>query len=177
MSFETHATRATTILEINEAPQLHPPARFEDAAPKNAARDNAAPLVSVGTQWIVDASGCDPLKLQSLDEIGDFCRSLIDSLGLHVIGEPASHRFASPHGVTMLYLLSESHLAVHTYPEHGLATFNFVCCRESADWPWEQEIRQRLGADHVSLQILRRGVWDSTITTPSNELSSTEALG
>ncbi|MCM2371479.1 S-adenosylmethionine decarboxylase family protein [Aporhodopirellula aestuarii] len=117
------------------------------------------PIVSVGTQWVVDASGCDPPTLQSLEIIGSLCQRVIDSLGLHVIGSPAAHRFAAPHGVTMLYLLSESHLAVHTYPEHGLATFNFVCCREHADWPWETELTRTLGASHVFLRVLRRGAW------------------
>jgi S-adenosylmethionine decarboxylase len=117
------------------------------------------PMVSVGTQWVVDACGCDPSRLQSLAMIGETCDALIHTLGLHVIGTPASHRFASPHGVTMLYLLSESHLAVHTYPEHGLATFNFVCCREQADWPWTAELRTRLNATHVDIRVLRRGVW------------------
>ncbi|TWT51795.1 S-adenosylmethionine decarboxylase proenzyme precursor [Allorhodopirellula solitaria] len=59
----------------------------------------------------------------------------------------------------MLYLLSESHLAVHTYPEHALATFDFVCCREDVDWPWDAELRAGLGARDVHVRRLPRGVW------------------
>ncbi len=126
-------------------------------------RVDAKPIVGVGSQWVIDASGCDIEKLQSLEAVATICQRVIDSIGLHVIGTPASHRFAAPHGVTMLYLLSESHLAVHTYPEHGLATFNFVCCREHADWPWEAELRAALGARDVLVRVMRRGVW-STLT-------------
>ncbi|MBB3206432.1 S-adenosylmethionine decarboxylase [Rhodopirellula rubra] len=129
--------------------------------------NDSAPIVSVGTQWVVDACGCDPIKLQSLETIGSICQQVIDSLGLHVIGSPASHRFAAPHGVTMLYLLSESHLAVHTYPEHGLATFNFVCCRDHAEWPWEDELPRVLGANHVFQRVLRRGTWSNEPATES----------
>tara|TARA_A100001391_G_scaffold204897_1_gene202353 strand:- start:1075 stop:1539 length:465 start_codon:yes stop_codon:yes gene_type:complete len=125
--------------------------------PSPNADDN--PIVSVGTQWVIDASGCELEKLQSVELIAAFCQRVIDSLGLHVIGTPASHRFDAPHGVTMLYLLSESHLAVHTYPEHGLATFNFVCCREHAEWPWERELQIALGARTVFIRVLRRGEW------------------
>lgn len=127
---------------------------------------DANPIVSVGTQWVIDASGCDPDKLQSLETIAAVCQRAIEGLGLHVIGLPASHRFAAPHGVTMLYLLSESHLAVHTYPEHGLATFNFVCCREHAEWPWETELRSALGADELFVRVLRRGVWSTRSQQP-----------
>ncbi|MFG0288488.1 MAG: S-adenosylmethionine decarboxylase family protein [Rhodopirellula sp. JB044] len=134
------------------------------------------PLVSVGTQWVVDASGCDPKKLQSLETIGSICRRVIDSLALTVIGDPASHRFAAPHGVTMLYLLSESHLAVHTYPEHGLATFNFVCCRDEAEWPWKAELGTSLGADDVCIRVLQRGTWHHHRERESDNASVMEAL-
>lgn len=127
------------------------------------------PIVSVGSQWVIDASGCDPDKLQSLQTIATICQRVIEGLGLHVIGIPASHRFGAPHGVTMLYLLSESHMAVHTYPEHGLATINFVCCREHADWPWETELRSALGADELFVRVLRRGVWSSHSQRPAAE--------
>lgn len=117
------------------------------------------PLVSVGSQWVIDASGCDSRHLQSMSRIRSICENVIQSLGLHVIGCPATHQFDAPHGVTVLYLLSESHLACHTYPEHSLATFNFVCCRDEADWPWREELSLRLGASQVSIRVLRRGVW------------------
>ena len=132
------------------------------ATPPNATmkttsdRSAAAPSISVGGQWIVDASGCDAKSLQSLATIQSICNDVIDSLGLKVVGEPQSHIFGPPHGVTALYLLSESHLAVHTYPEHAVATFNLVCCRETAVWDWQTQ-----------LQHLRRGALET------NEASDT----
>ena len=117
------------------------------------------PTISVGTQWVIDAAGCDPTNLTSVTKIREICDRVVNDLRLNVIGTPASHRFPKPHGVTVLYLLSESHLACHTYPEHGLATFNFVCCREEANWPWENELASKLGATNVFMRVLQRGVW------------------
>ncbi len=125
-------------------------------------RDPRRPCVSVGTQWVVDAAGCNASALQSLEMIQTICDDVVESLRLTVIGEPAAHRFASPHGVTLLYLLSESHLACHTYPEHGLATFNFVCCREEADWPWADKLRCILGATDVMIRVMHRGAWSTS---------------
>ncbi len=144
---------------------MHPPPR----------RSDAKPIVGVGMQWVIDASGCDSAKLQSVKTIAAVCQRAIDALGLHVIGTPASHQFDAPHGVTLLYLLSESHLAVHTYPEYGLTTLNFVCCRDQAEWPWEAELRSALGADAVFVRVLPRGVWSHS-TSPSAAESPAAAL-
>lgn len=133
------------------------------------------PTVSVGTQWVIDAAGCDPASLTSVGKIRGICDRVVDDLRLNVIGTPASHRFAAPHGVTVLYLLSESHLACHTYPEHGLATFNFVCCREEAAWPWENELALELGATDVFTRVLQRGVW-SELNRPADQATSESGL-
>ncbi|MCC9644928.1 S-adenosylmethionine decarboxylase [Rhodopirellula sp. JC740] len=127
------------------------------------------PVISVGGQWVVDAAGCEVAALQSLPLIQSICGEVIESLGLKVIGQPQSHVFGSPHGVTALYLLSESHLAVHTYPEHGIATFNLVCCREQADWDWRRQLTQRLRANHVDVRHLRRGAWNDAALCLAND--------
>ena len=44
----------------------------------------------------------------------------------------SSHEF-KPKGFTMMVLLSESHLAIHTYPEHNSLTFNLYSCRSPID--------------------------------------------
>jgi S-adenosylmethionine decarboxylase len=59
--------------------------------------------------------------------------------------------------VTGLVLLSESHLAVHTFTESRLATFSFFCCRPCADWPWDDRLREQLGAQSVVVRSVRRG--------------------
>lgn len=40
----------------------------------------------------------------------------------------ADHKF-SPQGYTLNVLLSESHLAIHTYPEHGSIYFGLYSCK------------------------------------------------
>jgi len=39
----------------------------------------------------------------------------------------------SPQGATVLVLLSESHLSIHTYPERGFAALDCYTCGETVD--------------------------------------------
>ena len=48
--------------------------------------------------------------------------------GFHVLGQ-VEHEF-SPMGYTKLWLLGESHLAVHTFPEEGKAYVELSSCNK-----------------------------------------------
>ena len=111
-----------------------------------------------GMETIVDATGCTPGALCDLTVMRRLCERIIGDLDLQVVGQPQWHAFPNPGGVTGLYLLSESHLACHTYPEYGLATFNLYCCRERVAWDWQRGLKQILGAQRVEIRIVPRGV-------------------
>ena len=116
------------------------------------------PLEGAGREWIVDASGCLLDRLRSLETMRTVCERAVRELKLQVVGQPLWRQFPEPGGVTGLYLLSESHLACHTWPESGLATFNLFSCRRRGDWPWAERLREMLGAESVSVRIAERGV-------------------
>ncbi|WP_442506551.1 S-adenosylmethionine decarboxylase family protein [Novipirellula sp. SH528] len=111
----------------------------------------------VGTEWIVDAYGCSASALQDLEIVSGICLDVITELGLRVVGQPQQHVFPGHGGVTAMYMLSESHLACHTYPEHRLATFNLYCCSDRPAWSWQQQLESRLGASEVVVRKVVRG--------------------
>ena len=115
----------------------------------------APPLV--GVEWVVEAFDCDPDRLRDRAKLQDLCDRLLKELDLHALGMTQWHTFPYPGGVTGLYLLTESHLACHTYPEHALATFNLYCCRPRSRWPWEKRLIEALGAERVIVRSLERG--------------------
>ena len=121
-------------------------------------------IPATGSEWIVDAFDCSVERLRDLSAVRDVCEQLLLDLDLKVVGKPQWHQFPGPAGVTGLYLLSESHLACHTYPEHRLATFSLYCCRAQSDWRWDSELRYRLDANSVSIrQIARGGAASATV--------------
>ena len=113
--------------------------------------------MKVGTEWLVDAEGCLPELLSDVGVMRRVCEQVIADLDLRVIGEADWHEFPPPGGVTGLFLLTESHLACHTYPESGIATFNLYCCRERPGWPWVERLKSYLGASSVTVRFAARG--------------------
>ena len=111
----------------------------------------------VGTEWIIDAENCDAESLRDPAKIRAVFARVIKDLGLKTVGEENWHKFEGEGGVTGLVMLTESHLACHTYPEHGIATFNLYCCRTRPEWDWEENLREMIGAKSVNIQKIVRG--------------------
>ena len=123
---------------------------------------NSNAPVLTGEEWIIDALGCNPDSLTSLPVMRRLMDDVVHDLGLNVVAVPLTHQFPSPSGtspggVTLLYLLSESHLAAHTYPEHGIATLNLYCCCHREPWDWQTELSSRLSATRVEVKQIPRG--------------------
>jgi len=117
----------------------------------------SSPCAPRGVEWIVDAQGCDASRLKQRSVLEPLLHAVVADLGLSIVGAPHWHAFPGHAGVTALYLLAESHLSCHTYPEHGLAAFNLYCCRQRPDWPWEARLADVLGARRVDVRRFERG--------------------
>ena len=111
----------------------------------------------VGTEWLIEATGCDAGALGDLACLHRIFVRILEELDLHIVGDPVWHKFPAPGGITGLALLTESHLACHTYPEWQTATFNLYCCRARPAWPWDERLREMLGATAVSVRQVERG--------------------
>lgn len=119
-------------------------------------RSEPAEGVGLGREFLIDASGCSPEALKSIETLQGVFDRIVAELHLHPVNQ-LWHVFPEPGGVTGLLLLSESHLTVHTFPEHRGATFNLYCCRPKPDWPWAERLREMIGAEHVHIRTEHRG--------------------
>jgi S-adenosylmethionine decarboxylase len=131
------------------------PAPSSTAAPARSLP--AGVLPHTGTEYVVDARGCDVEALRSPERLQRLFADVLADLDLHAVSPPTWHVFPGEGGVTGVVLLSESHLTIHTYPEARLAAINLYCCRPSAEWAWEDRLRVLLGADDVDVRTLPRG--------------------
>src|SRR6476661_406073 len=93
----------------------------------------------VGTEWLIEASGCNAVALRDENVLRGIFSAVMVDLGLRSVGS-VWHTFPGEGGVTGLVALTESHLACHTYPEYGTATFNLYCCRDRPAWSWNEQL-------------------------------------
>jgi S-adenosylmethionine decarboxylase len=109
-----------------------------------------------GIEWIVEAYGCTPESLSGLDALKALFARIVTDLELHPCGEDLWHQFPQSLGITGLCLLSESHLACHTFPEYGSLCLNLFCCRPRPEWDFRGHLKQIFGAQKVDVRRLER---------------------
>ena len=130
----------------------------------------------VGTEWLVEAEGCSPARLRDEALLRRLFDRVIADLGLKALNS-VWHKFPGEGGVTGLVALTESHLACHTYPEHGTATFNLYCCRTRPAWDWETNLKTALAASDVIITTVMRGDGNSQSKTqnPKSKMAGGDA--
>ncbi len=109
-----------------------------------------------GIEWIVEAYGCNPVSLSSLDTVKELFACMVRDLNLHPCGEAQWQQFPQSLGITGLCLLSESHLACHTFPEYGSLCLNLFSCRPRPEWDFSDHLRHIFGAQKVNVRCLER---------------------
>ncbi len=112
--------------------------------------------IGLGCEWVIEALDCDTSRLRDVSQLRELFEDLIRALDLHPVAETQWHQFPGHGGVTGLCLLSESHLACHTFPEYASMCLNVFCCRQRPDWDFEQYLRRKLGAQRVHVRRLER---------------------
>ena len=99
------------------------------------------------------------IKLKSFDEsivfIEDVAQEIINYLDLKVV-KKTSHLF-SPKGVTLAYILSESHLVIHTWPEFSTIHIDLVTCSPREINEFENSVRATLNPEEI-LELSVRSV-------------------
>ena len=83
-------------------------------------------LSTVMHQLLVDVWNLHPLLLDNPEAIDLIVRNALAVTSILVVSHNV-HSFTGQ-GLTLTYILSESHAAVHTWPEHGFAAFDFLTC-------------------------------------------------
>ena len=75
----------------------------------------------------IKVSEVDSALLNDADELQKMLRNVTELADLHSL-ESVMHQF-SPQGISAALLLSESHIAIHTWPESGVAYIAMTTCK------------------------------------------------
>jgi S-adenosylmethionine decarboxylase len=83
-------------------------------------------LKALGKHLLLELNGCDHKLLNDISFIKETMLLAAKESGATVLGE-SFHQF-SPQGVSGVIIIAESHLTVHTWPEHGYAGADIFTC-------------------------------------------------
>ncbi len=105
---------------------------------------------------LLELHQCDVALLNSPNELKEL---LLESVrrGQGTIVAEVFHTF-SPHGVTGVVVIAESHVAIHTWPEHDYAAVDIFSCGSKLDHAAIRDcIQAGLHAGRVESRELTRG--------------------
>jgi len=80
----------------------------------------------LGTHLLIDIDVADSEKLNDLKYVESMMRKAAIDAGASIID--VSTRKFEPQGVTVVIAVSESHLSIHTWPEHSYASVDIFFC-------------------------------------------------
>ena len=113
--------------------------------------------MTLGTEWLIDASGCDAATLANLDRMRAVFDRVIRDLDLHVLGEVAWHQFDHPEGVSGLALLA-NRTSVVTPILNWRRHIQSILLPQPRRWHWEPMLKEMLGATEVHVRVFERMV-------------------
>ena len=83
-------------------------------------------MSALGRHLLAEFTGCDAAPLADLERVTSAMLQAAEASGATIVTH-SFHHF-SPHGVSGAVIIAESHLAIHTWPEHGFAAVDFFSC-------------------------------------------------
>lgn len=115
---------------------------------------------ALGRHVLAEFYGCSPDVLNDTVQIEQIMVNAALEAGAE-IREVVFHKF-SPQGVSGVVVISESHLAIHTWPEFGYAAVDVFTCGTTVD-PWVSchYLKRQFTAEQMAAKEIKRGIFES----------------
>ncbi|NPA33097.1 MAG: S-adenosylmethionine decarboxylase [Aquificae bacterium] len=112
---------------------------------------------TLGLHILADLYGVSADKIDRVEDIRELLEGAVKHANLTKI---SSHYYQfQPHGATGVVLLAESHISIHTWPEHGIATVDVYTCGDPQKAYMAMDfIINRLNPARVDKQVHDRGI-------------------
>jgi S-adenosylmethionine decarboxylase len=111
---------------------------------------------SLGYQTTVDFYNCNKNTINSVSTITTILETAAKLMNLNIVNTTI-HQF-SPIGISGVIVIKESHIAIHTWPEHNYVALDFFTCSTFNDLEkgilWIQE---QFESDKIEQQFSQRG--------------------
>ena len=116
-------------------------------------------MKTLGTQRIIELYDCENSTLERVPWVERALLDAADQAGTRIVSY-SFHQFL-PYGVSGVVVIEESHLTIHTWPEHGYAAVDFFFCSDDVDADAAIEVlRNRFRPAKIESRELHRGDLD-----------------
>ena len=109
----------------------------------------------IGDHFIAEFHGCDTSVLNDIEKISAIMNRAVEISGATMI-QPFFHRF-SPHGISGIIVVAESHFAIHTWPEHAYAAVDIFSCGTFGYIEALRSISSSLKSESYAIHRIKRG--------------------
>lgn len=109
-----------------------------------------------GRHLLVELHGCNVAKLDDKPTIEALMREAARAAGATEVGS-LFHTFA-PQGVSGVVVVEESHLSIHTWPEHGYAAVDMFTCGDCEPERAREVLARGLEAARSEILLVERGL-------------------
>jgi S-adenosylmethionine decarboxylase len=113
---------------------------------------------------LADVWGVDFNKINDIEFLKEHMYTAAEKSGATILA--MNYEIFIPYGVTILILLSESHLSIHTYPEKGFAAIDGYTCGEDVD--------PEVAVDYLLSILEPERIYSSKIIRGTGELQITQ---
>ena len=118
----------------------------------------------LGIHLLLELRECNPKLLDDINYVREAILGAAHGVGAHVVGE-SFHQF-SPQGVTGILAIAESHISIHTWPEHRYAAADIFTCGTSFQPRKAAEILiQKLESKSQDITEVRRGLISEVVAS------------
>jgi S-adenosylmethionine decarboxylase len=127
-----------------------------------------------GRHLLVEYTGCDASVLDDLKRIEALMNQAAKAARTNIVA--SVFQPFEPQGVTGVVVVEESHLSIHTWPEHGYAAVDFFTCGDAIPEMAHRVLSEGLRAERAEVIFVDRGF---SHTGPSMRMRShsTEHFG
>lgn len=113
-------------------------------------------MTSLGRHFLIEYHCCNPDTLDNVDLVRDIMVFAAKESGATILNTYL-HKFF-PQGVSGVIVIAESHIAIHTWPEHGYAAVDIFTCGSNVDpWVAYKIMKDKLESSESSTKEITRG--------------------
>lgn len=125
--------------------------------PLKAFEQDGVEEVNLGQHVLAEFFECDPNILNSIDKVEKYMVDAALECGATIV-QKCFHMF-NPYGVSGVVIISESHLAIHTWPELGYAAVDLFTCGDKCDPKISYEfLKKKFHCQNATFTELKRGI-------------------